>query len=487
MTGAVVTISGNYQSGDTLHFTAQNGISVVSNTGGTLTLTGTTTPANYQTALQSITYSSTSTSTLARTVSFVVKDSGDTGNVNSNTATTQINVVSSATTFSFSVPTINVTKEPYDQTGYFDVTVKESGTGPLAQFQADLLLNGGSSGISFINADLSTTAPYVFNGNSQDISNDGLPFYAGYYGPPGNGPPWDLAATSEAENVDGTNTGTVTLSGNTSYGLMRVEYDIPANTPVGDYSMTFNQDDPNVDPFADWVNTISPESSVYFSPQSVMNGAINVNYAVGNSPVVTTSGSTGQTYTLGDAAVAVDAGIEVSSSDTDITGASEVITNYQSGDTLHFTNQGGISGVYSAGTLTLSGAATPAEYQTALQSVTFSTSSINQTTRTIDVTADDSSASVETGNTGVDTVHVQILAPVLTKPVFELILCSDQRRQFDAQRRRVDAVWGLRRRDCQYSGDRRHAHGLGHVQRHGWRWSVWQFDAHTPMDRRCTE
>ena len=63
VTGAVVSISGNYQSGDTLHFTAQNGISIVSNTGGVLTLTGTTTPANYQTALQSITYSSTSTST----------------------------------------------------------------------------------------------------------------------------------------------------------------------------------------------------------------------------------------------------------------------------------------------------------------------------------------------------------------------------------------------------------------------------------------
>ena len=63
VTGATVTIGGSYQTGDTLHFTTQNGISVVSNAGGVLTLTGTATPAQYQTALQSVTFSSTSTST----------------------------------------------------------------------------------------------------------------------------------------------------------------------------------------------------------------------------------------------------------------------------------------------------------------------------------------------------------------------------------------------------------------------------------------
>jgi hypothetical protein len=131
-------------------------------------------------------------------------------------------------------------------------------------------------------------------------------------------------------------------------------------------------------------------------------------------PVVTTSGSTGQTYTLGGSAVAVDSGLTVTSSDADITGASEVITNFQTGDALNFTNQNGISGVYSAGTLTLSGSATPAQYTAALQSVTFSTSSVNTATRTVDVTGDDSAASPTAGNTGVDTVHVAIAAPVVT-------------------------------------------------------------------------
>ena len=108
------------------------------------------------------------------------------------------------------------------------------------------------------------------------------------------------------------------------------------------------------------------------------------------------------------------AGLTVTSSDTDITGASEVITNFQTGDALNFANQNGISGVYSAGTLTLSGSATPAQYTAALQSVTFSTSSVNTATRTVDVTADDSAASPTAGNTGVDTVHVAIAAPVVT-------------------------------------------------------------------------
>ena len=61
----------------------------------------------------------------------------------------------------------------------------------------------------------------------------------------------------------------------------------------------------------------------------------------------------------------------------------------QSGDTLNFTNQNGITGSYSGGVLTLSGSATPAQYQTALQSVTFSTTSTSTTTRSISIVAID--------------------------------------------------------------------------------------------------
>ena len=90
VTGATMTISaGTLQAGDTLHFTTQNGITGVYS-GGVMTLSGSATPAQYQTALQSITYSTTSSSTVTRNISMVVTDSNDTGPTPSNTATTQI-------------------------------------------------------------------------------------------------------------------------------------------------------------------------------------------------------------------------------------------------------------------------------------------------------------------------------------------------------------------------------------------------------------
>ncbi len=127
---------------------------------------------------------------------------------------------------------------------------------------------------------------------------------------------------------------------------------------------------------------------------------------------VSTSGSTGQTFTLGGSAVAVDSGISVTSSDTDITGASMTLANFQPGDSLNYTPLDSITILSnSGGALSLTGSATPAEYSAALQSVTFSTTSIDQATRTIDVVADDNSV---TSTPGVDTVNVAIAAPVVT-------------------------------------------------------------------------
>ncbi len=133
-------------------------------------------------------------------------------------------------------------------------------------------------------------------------------------------------------------------------------------------------------------------------------------------PVVSTSSNTGHTFTLGGSAVAVDSGATATSYDTDLTGASMTIVNYQSGDSLNFTNQNGITGNYSAGVLTLSGSATPAQYSAALQSVTFSTTGQNTTTRTINVVALDNAASSTTSNTGVDTVNIS--APVTVTGVY---------------------------------------------------------------------
>ncbi len=90
---ATVSITGNFDSSeDVLAFTDQLGITGSYSSGtGVLTLTGSTTLANYQTALRTVTYQNTdpAPSELTRTISFTVND----GTNNSNTETRNINVV----------------------------------------------------------------------------------------------------------------------------------------------------------------------------------------------------------------------------------------------------------------------------------------------------------------------------------------------------------------------------------------------------------
>lgn len=93
LTGATVQLTG-YQSGDVLAFTDTPNITgVYSN--GTLTLSGTDTVANYQAALRSVTYVSSSQSPAARTVSFQVTDGTDPSNILSRTIGGYVQVVGS--------------------------------------------------------------------------------------------------------------------------------------------------------------------------------------------------------------------------------------------------------------------------------------------------------------------------------------------------------------------------------------------------------
>ena len=198
-------------------------------------------------------------------------------------------------------------------------------------------------------------------------------------------------------------TGVLTLTGSAT----------PAEYTAALQSVTFSTTSANTNARA--INVVAFDSNdTYDGASDTIGNGVNVAIA---APTVTASGSTGQAFMLGGATVAVDSGLTVSSADADLSGASLTITNYQSGDLLSFTSQNGITGSYNSGTgvLTLAGSATPAQYQTALQSVTFSTSSLVKGTRTIDVVADDSG---DTGNlpsnTAVDSVVVGIAAPVLS-------------------------------------------------------------------------
>ncbi len=100
-------------------------------------------------------------------------------------------------------------------------------------------------------------------------------------------------------------------------------------------------------------------------------------------PVVTATGAN-LSFTENGSAVALDSSITVTDPDSNITGATiSMTTNYVNGqDTLSFNTQNGITGnwVAATGVLTLSGTTTPANYQTALRSITYSNTSDNLVT-----------------------------------------------------------------------------------------------------------
>ena len=95
LTGATVSVSANYVNGqDVLAFTNQAGITGSWNAAsGVLTLSGTATVANYQSALRSVSYVNTSDSpsTATRTVSFTVSDGAANGSASRNVSVTALN------------------------------------------------------------------------------------------------------------------------------------------------------------------------------------------------------------------------------------------------------------------------------------------------------------------------------------------------------------------------------------------------------------
>ena len=81
----------------------------------------------------------------------------------------------------------------------------------------------------------------------------------------------------------------------------------------------------------------------------------------------------------------LDSGLTLSDADSTTSGERHGVDHrgFVAGDTLDFTNQNGITGSYNSGTgvLTLTGSATVANYQAALRSITYASTSDNPTTR----------------------------------------------------------------------------------------------------------
>ena len=175
----------------------------------------------------------------------------------------------------------------------------------------------------------------------------------------------DELAFSDQNGITGAyddTTGTLTLSGAASVAdyeaaLRSVTYENASATPSGaTRTVSFQADDgAATDNLSDAVTR-------------------DVEITVANAPVVTTTAGT-TSYTIGDPAGVLDAGVTVTDvDDTSLESAEvRVATGFEAGDEMFFTDQNGITGAYDGltGILTLTGTATLANYQTALQSVTY--------------------------------------------------------------------------------------------------------------------
>ena len=143
-----------------------------------------------------------------------------------------------------------------------------------------------------------------------------------------------------------------------------------------------------------------------------------------DAPVLNANGGS-LSYSENQAATAIDTALTASDVDnTTLASAKVSITGnfVSSQDTLGFTNQNGITGHYNSttGIMTLTGTATVAQYQAALDSVTYFNSSDNPSgaTRTISYQVDDGQASNHASNIVTSTVAVTPVndAPVAVTP-----------------------------------------------------------------------
>ncbi|MEH1862336.1 MAG: cadherin-like domain-containing protein [Nostoc sp.] len=343
LASATVSISSGFASvQDIFAFTNQNGITgSYDNSTGVLTLTGSATVADYQTALRSITYnnSSDNPSTTPRTVSFLVND----GTANSTAVTRNINITS-----------VN------------DVAIATATSSALSYTEnATTVLD---SGITVSDVDSPNLASATISITSGFASAE------------------DILAFTNQNGITGSynsSTGVLTLIGSATVANYQ--------TALRSITYTNSSDNPSTTP-----RTVSFLVNDGTANSTAVTRNINIT-AVNDAPVATATNSA-LVYTE-NATTLIDSGITLSDVDSaNLASATVSITNgfVSAQDTLAFTNQNGIIGSYnsSTGVLTLIGSATVANYQTALRSITYTNSSDNPSTtpRTVSFLVNDGTA-----------------------------------------------------------------------------------------------
>jgi hypothetical protein len=274
--------------------------------------------------------------------------------------------------------------------------------------------NYGSSGFEVVSGTLDSgitselqTNNATYNGNPDWVFFDITGGIAGQVysvyargGPRGNagiaGLSFDSAATKAYADVEDSPLASITIVSLPATGTLTVS---------------------GVDAYAGQVVAAASISNLVYSPGLNQTGAkafsvsasdgsasssvatISIDFAAVNDPPIATAGGT-LVYTENDLAAAIDTTLTLADVDnTSLTGANVTIAaGLTSGDLLGFTSQNGIAGAYDSGTgvLSLTGIATLSQYQAALRSISYSSSSENPTataaSRTISWQVNDGSA-----------------------------------------------------------------------------------------------
>lgn len=334
LTGATVSITGGFEEGDDLVFFNQNGITGNYAVGtGVLTLSGSATIEDYQTALRSVEYQSEDDDPADRVVTFTVSDAA--ASSTPATRTIDITAVNDA-------PVLTIDDEPVQHTEGMGntavadgATVEDPDSDELVGFTAQITggyANGEDSLIATVSPDMEAD----FDPDTGMLSVTGT----------GTLPEWQDAVRS-------------------------VQFVNDSASPAEDArTVSFELDDGGDE------NNLS------------LAETRTVNLTPVNSPPVVDTTDSSHVY---EGRAVLDDGVTASDED-DITleGGKVWFTQGFSNDTLHFTDTAAISGTYNAltGVLTLSGPASVADYQAALRSVEIELS-VDEGTREVSFALDD--------------------------------------------------------------------------------------------------
>ncbi|MDG2285238.1 MAG: hypothetical protein P8N43_06890, partial [Alphaproteobacteria bacterium] len=320
--GATVFVSTGYQFGeDVLAFTDANGISGSWDaSAGVLILSGSASKAVYEAALESVTYINTSSTPglfLPRTVSWQVNDGT-----------------------SLSIPATSIIRVNYAPI--------------LSDVATSISFSEGSA------AQVLDSTITVIDTRGENMESATITISNGYVSGE------DVLAFTNANGITGvwdSGSGTLTLSGNATTAA----YETALESVT--YQNINNADPSTAARTVSWIiNDGAADSSAEASTLTVT--------AINDAPVLSGAGST-TAYVEGDSPTVIDSSLSLSDVDSaNIVGATVAITGgFVSGqDQLAFANANGITGVWnsSAGVLTLSGPASRADYEAALESVTYS-------------------------------------------------------------------------------------------------------------------